>query len=106
MSPMAFGGRDRYSFELALDRYVCYPMESAEVTVRVRLENPMRTILCIHLPKMVDVEAIHMDGVDDNYLTVYSHDLTGRCLLFNCRNIWNRDSLPSCISRFVCIPSA
>lgn len=80
MSPMAFGGRDRYSFELALDRYVCYPMESAELTVRVRLENPMRTILCIHLPKMVDVEAIHMDGVDDNYLTVYSHDFDGKML--------------------------
>ena len=80
MSPMAFGGRDRYSFELALDRYVCYPMESAELIVRVRLENPMRTILCIHLPHKTEVEAVHMDGVDDNYLTVYTHDFDGKLL--------------------------
>ena len=56
MSPMPFGGRDRYSFELALDRYVCYPMESVELTVSVRLENPMRTIQCIHLPQKTLLE--------------------------------------------------
>ena len=77
MSPMAFGGRDRYSFELALDRYVCYPMESAELTIRVRLENPMRTILCVHLPRKTLIESIHMDGVDDNHLFIYTHTFDG-----------------------------
>lgn len=80
MSPMAFGGRDRYPFELALDRYVCYPMEAVLLTVRVRLESPMRTILCIHLPQKLEVEAIHMDGVDDNNLVVYSHEFDGKLL--------------------------
>ena len=80
MSPLASGGRDRYSFELALDRYVCYPMESVELTVRVRLENPMRTILCLHLPQKTEITAVHMDDVDDNYLTVYTHDFDGKLL--------------------------
>ena len=78
MSPMAFGGRDRYSFELALDRYICYPMESVELSVRVRLENPMRTILCLHLPHMTEIEAVHMDDVDDNHLTVYTRNFDGK----------------------------
>ena len=86
MSPLASGGRDRYSFELALDRYVCYPMESVELTVRVRLENPMRTILCLHLPQKTEIETVHMDDVDDNYLTVYTHDFDGRLLAVQLSN--------------------
>ena len=86
MSPLASGGRDRYSFELALDRYVCYPMESVELTVRVRLENPMRTILCLHLPQKTEIEAVHMDDVDDNYLTVYTHDFDGKLLAVQLSN--------------------
>lgn len=80
MSPMAMGGRDRYSFEMALDRYVCYPMESVELTIRVRLENPMRTILCVHLPRKLEVESLHLDGVEDQYLVVYSHNFDGTLL--------------------------
>ena len=80
MSESAEGGKDRYSFELALDRYVCYPMESVTFSVRVRMETPMRTILCIHLPKKTEIELIHMDGVDDNMLSVYSRDFDGRFL--------------------------
>ena len=86
MSPLASGGRDRYSFELVLDRYVCYPMESVELTVRVRLENPMRTILCLHLPQKTEIEAVHMDDVDDNYLTVYTHDFDGKLLAVQLSN--------------------
>ena len=86
MSPMAFGGRDRYSFELALDRYVCYPMESVELTVRVRLENPMRTILCVHLPRKTEIEAIHMDNIDDNFLTVYTRNFDGKLLAVQLSN--------------------
>ncbi|MBQ6343627.1 MAG: hypothetical protein IJI41_10925 [Anaerolineaceae bacterium] len=78
MSPMAIGGRDRYSFELALDRYVCYPMESVTLTIRVRLETPMRTILCVHLPQNLDVENFHIDGIDDNQLIVYTHEFDGK----------------------------
>ena len=86
MSPMAFGGRDRYSFELALDRYVCYPMESVELTVRVRLENPMRTILCVHLPQKTEIEAIHLDNTDDNFLTVYTRNFDGKLLAVQLSN--------------------
>lgn len=82
MSPMAFGGRDRYSFELALDRYVCYPIESVTLTVRVRMDNPMRTILCVHLPQKTEIEAIHMDGVDDNQLVAYTHAFDGMFAAF------------------------
>ena len=82
MSPMAMGGGDRYSFELALDRYVCYPMEEVTLTIQVRLETPMRTILCIHLPQKLEVETIHMEGVDDNTLVIYSHEFDGRLLAF------------------------
>lgn len=82
MSPLASGGRDRYPFELVLDRYVCYPMETAVLTIRVRLESPMRTILCVHLPQRLEVESIHMDGIDDNYLTVYTHAFDGKLLAF------------------------
>lgn len=80
MSPMAFGGRDRYPFELALDRYSCYPMEKVELTVRVRLENPTRTVLCLHLPQLTELEEIHLDSVDDNFLTVYTHQFDGKLL--------------------------
>lgn len=80
MSASESGGKDRYSFELALDRYVCYPMESVTFSVRVRMETPMRTVLCIHLPKKAEIELIHMDGVDDNMLSVYSRDFDGRLL--------------------------
>lgn len=80
MSPMAIGGRDRYSFELALDRYVCYPMENVKLTVRVKLENPMRTILCLHLPQLTEIETIHMDGVDDNYLVAYTRSFDGKLM--------------------------
>ena len=80
MSPMALGGRDRYTFELALDRYVCYPMEAVSLTIRARLESPVSTILCIHLPQKLEVETIHMDGIDDNFLTVYTHSFDGKLL--------------------------
>ena len=80
MSPMAMGGRDRYSFDLALDRYVCYPMEEVTLMVTVRLETPMRTILCLHLPQNLDVEEIHMGDVDDNSLIIYTHDLDGKLI--------------------------
>ncbi len=86
MSPLASGGRDRYPFELALDRYVCYPMEAVTLMVRVRLETPMRTILCIHLPQKLEVEEIHMDGIDDNFLTVYTHAFDGKLLAFPLSN--------------------
>ena len=81
MSPMAIGGRNRYNFELALDRYACYPMETVELTVRVRLETPMRTLLCIHLPQKTDMEEIHMNGVDDNALSVYTKDFDGKLVV-------------------------
>ena len=80
MSPMAVSGRNRYPFELALDRYVCYPMEAVTLTIRVRLESPTRTILCIHLPQKTEIESISMDAVDDNMLTVYSQNFDGRLL--------------------------
>ncbi len=80
MSPMAAGGKDRYSFEMALDRYVCYSMEAVTLTIRVRLETPSRTILCLHLPQKVEVESISMDNVDDNMLTVYSRNFDGKLL--------------------------
>ena len=80
MSPMAIGGRDRYPFELALDRYVCYPMEEVTLTIRVRLENPTRTIMCIHLPQKLEIEDIHMAGFSDNNLTVYTHDFDGKMI--------------------------
>ena len=81
MSPMALGGRNRYNFELALDRYNCYPMEQVELTVRVRLETPMRTLLCIHLPQKTEMEEIHMENVDDNSLSVYTAVFDGRLLV-------------------------
>ena len=80
MSPMAAGGKDRYSFEMALDRYVCYSMEAVTLTIRVRLETPSRTILCLHLPQKVEVESISMDNFDDNMLTVYSRNFDGKLL--------------------------
>lgn len=89
MSPMAMGGRDRYPFELALDRYVCYPMEAAELIVRVRLETPMRTILCVHLPQKLDVESIRMDGIDENNLLVYSREFDGKLLAVPLSNYVN-----------------
>ena len=86
MSPMAIGGRNRYNFELALDRYTCYSMESVELTVRVRLETPMRTLLCVHLPQKTEIEDIHMDGVDDNSLSVYTTVFDGKLLVIPLAN--------------------
>lgn len=80
MSPMAMGGRDRYSFELALDRCVCYPMEKVTLTVRVRLDSPARPLLCIHLPQKTEIESIRMEGVDENFLSVYSKEFDGKLL--------------------------
>ena len=82
MSPLAMGGRDRYSFDMALDRYVCYPMEEVTLTVSARLETPMRTILCIHLPQNLDLEEIHMADMDDNSLVVYTHEIDGKLVAF------------------------
>lgn len=73
-------GRDRENIELALDRCVCYPMEAVKLYIRVRLETPKQSLLCIHLPKNVEVERVHMENVDDNYLHVYSYDYDGRLL--------------------------
>lgn len=80
MSPVTISGRDRFPFEMALDRYVCYSMEAVTLTIRVRLETPSRTILCLHLPQKTEVESITMDSVDDNALTVYSHNYDGKLL--------------------------
>ena len=78
MIPNNSSGRDRYPFELVLDRYVCYPMETVTLTVLVQLVAPTRPILCIHIPQKTEVEEIHMDGVDDNDLVVYSKNFDGR----------------------------
>lgn len=80
MSPMAMGGRDRYNFELALDRCVCYPMEKVTLTVRVKMDNPSRTLLCIHLPQKTEIESVRMTGVDDNFLSVYTNEFVGTLL--------------------------
>ncbi len=88
MSPLASGGGSRYSFELALDRYVCYPMESAVLTVRAKLANPARPLLCIHLPKNLEIEWIRMDGVNDNDLTVYITEFDGKVVTVPLAKYW------------------
>lgn len=80
MSPLATGGGSRYSFELALDRYVCYPMETAVLTVKAKLTNPARTLLCIHIPKNLEIEWIRMDEAGVTDLSVYSTEYDGKVL--------------------------
>ncbi len=80
MSPLGISGRDRYTFELALDHYVCYPMETVELMIRVRYENPMSSFLCVHIPQNVDVESIRIDCADENHLSIHSMDYDGKLL--------------------------
>ena len=80
MSP-AIRGVDRENIELAFDRCVCYPMETVKLYVRIRFETPGQKLLCIHLPKNTQPEYVHMEDVDDNYLSVYSYEYDGRLLV-------------------------
>ncbi len=77
MTPINSEGRTRYEFEPALDRCVCYPMETATVSVRVSLRSPNRTLLCVHLPKTVERTGISMTGVNENDLRFYSQEYDG-----------------------------
>ncbi len=73
--------KDRGNIELALDRGTCYPMESVRLYVRVRLETPSRPLLCIHLPQNTEMEYVHMDGVEDHYLQVFTMAYSGKLLV-------------------------
>ena len=77
MTPINSEGRTRFEFEPALDRCVCYPMETATVSVRVTLRSPNRTLLCVHLPKMTERVGLSMTGVDENNLRFYSQEYDG-----------------------------
>ena len=88
MSPLASGGGNRYSFDLSLDRYVCYPMETAVLTVQVKLSNPARTLLCVHLPKNLDIEWIRMDEVNEYDLSVYITEYDGKILSIPLAKYW------------------
>ena len=79
-------GRNRYDIELAADRYVCYPMEEVTITVRVTYSNPQKPLLCVHLPRLLDVENVRMDGVQENYLSVYTKDYDGKLLVIQIGN--------------------
>ncbi len=74
-------GSDKNTIELALDRCVCYPMESVVLFVRAGLEMPSRPLLCIHLPQNTEIEFVHMEGVDDNNLSVYTREYDGKLLV-------------------------
>ena len=78
MSTAADKSRDY--IELALDRNVCYPMEAVRLFIRVRMENPSRPLLCIHIPQKAEVESIHMEGMDDNSFSVYTQTFDGKLL--------------------------
>ncbi len=80
MTILPASGPDRNIVELALDRCVCYPMESVTLFIRASLEMPSRPLLCIHLPRNTEVEFIHMEGVDDNDLSVYTGEFDGTLL--------------------------
>lgn len=79
MSP-ASGNYSNF-LELALDRNVCYPMETVSLFLRVRLETPSKPLLCVHIPQKVEIEFIHMDGIDDNSLSVYTKTFDGKLLV-------------------------
>ena len=79
MSPMAMGGRDRYNFELALDRNVCYPMEMVCLSVRVRMDNPAKTLLCVHFPQKTEIKSVRLDG-NEEFITVYTREYDGTLL--------------------------
>ena len=81
MTPIENEGRNRYAVELALDRGVCYPMEEVTLTVRVTAASPVRQLLCVHLPQNVEVENVSMQGVDDNFLNVYSKEYDGKLIV-------------------------
>ena len=80
MTILTATGSDRNVVELALDRCVCYPMESVVLYVRAGLEIPSRPLLCIHLPQNTEIEFVHMDDVDDNDLSVYTSEYDGKLL--------------------------
>ena len=74
-------GSDRGSIELALDRNVCYPMETVKLFIRTRLESPSYPLLCVHIPQKAEMESIHMEDVDDNSLSVYTKSYDGKLLV-------------------------
>ncbi len=78
MSLMTSGKGDRNNIELALDRCICYPMEAVTLYVQVRFETPGKSLLCLHMPKNIDIESVHMEDVDDNYLSIYSRNFDGK----------------------------
>ena len=80
MTILTAEGSDRNIVELALDRCVCYPMESVVLYVHATLEMPSRPFLCIHLPQNTEMEFVQMNGVDDNDLSVYSGEYDGMLL--------------------------
>ena len=81
MTPEKPQGRNRYDIELAADRYVCYPMEEVTLTVRVTYSNPAKPLLCVHLPRLLDMENARMDGVEENFLSVYTSKFDGTLLV-------------------------
>ncbi len=81
MSILTPTGSDRNIVELALDRCVCYPMESVTLFVRASLEIPTRPLLCIHMPQNAEMEFVHMEGVDDFNLSVYTAEYDGKVLV-------------------------
>ena len=81
MTILTSTGSDRNTVELALDRCVCYPMESVVLFVRAQFEMPSRPLLSIHMPQNTEIEFVHMEGVDDNDLSVYTREYDGKLLI-------------------------
>ena len=67
--------------ELALDRNVCYPMETVNLFIRARMESPSKPLLCVHIPQKAEIGSVHMEGVDDNRLSVYTQACDGSLLV-------------------------